>query len=131
MGFTLFVNAVEDRFTEAEILGAFGKYISPHPQGGWLVHYDDEHEAVIDCTFDAQRTTDAFSVDRPCATLRLFQALHELLSSRQSFLTYPDDELVCIVTTDRSAQAVRQHHPELVEALRFCETPEDLTDEWD
>ena len=44
---------------------------------------------------------------------------------------YGEDELVCIVTTDRSAQAVRQHHPELVEALRFCETPEDLTDEWD
>jgi hypothetical protein len=131
MSFSLFINAVDDRFTEAEILGAFGKHISPHPHGGLLVRYDDEHESVIDCTFDAERTTDAFSVERPCATLRLFQALHGLLSSRTSFLTYPDEELVCIVTTDRSAQAVRQHHPELAAALRFCETPEDLTDEWD
>jgi hypothetical protein len=130
MSFQLFINTVDDRFTEAEILGAFGNHISPHPQGGLLVHYDDEHESVIDCTFDAERTTDAFAVDRPCATLRLFQALHTLLSSRKSFMTYPDDELVCIVTTDVSADAVRQHHPELAGALRFCETAEDITDQW-
>ncbi len=131
MGFALFVTAVDDRFTEAEIFEAFGKHISPHPLGGLRVYYDAEHESVIDCTFDAERTTDSFSVDRPCAHLKLFQSLYDLLSARRSFMTYPDDELVCIVTTDRSAEAVRQHHPELAAALRFCETPEDITDQWD
>jgi hypothetical protein len=130
MSFSLFITAVDDRFTEAEILGAFGNYISPHPHGGLRVHYDAEHESVIDCTFDAERTTDGFSVDRPCAHLKLFQALHGLLSARRSFMTYPEDELVCIVTTDASADAVRKHHPELAAALRFCETPEDITDQW-
>lgn len=130
MGFTLFVNAVEDRFSEAEILGAFGEYISPHPHGGLWVRYDDQHDSVIDCRFDERRTTDAFSVDRPCAHAKLFQALHQLLSARPSFMTYPAEELVCLVTTHRAAEAVRQHHPELAGALRFCETPEDLTDEW-
>jgi hypothetical protein len=122
--------AVGEPFTEAELVHAFGSHLSVHPLGGFLVRYDDENESTVDCTFTEDRTTDSFSVDRPCGDDRLFHALHELLSGRPSFLTYPDDDLVCIVATQASAAAVREAHPELADALKLCSSAQSLIGSW-
>ena len=90
------------------------------------MRYDDENESTVDCTFSEIRTTDSFSVHRPCGDERLFKSLHQLLLARPSFLTYPDEDIVCIVTTEASASAVRVLHPELADALKVCSTPGSL-----
>jgi hypothetical protein len=134
MSFTLYVSALDQPFTEREILEAFSPYVTAHPITGLLVRYDAQNESVIDCTFDDERTTDSFSVHRPCANDRLFEALHGLLAARPSFLTYPDENSVCIVATDASASRVREKfgekYSELVEALRVCATPQALIEAW-
>lgn len=122
--------ALSEPFAEAEILAAFGAHVSPDKYGGLCVRYDERNESTILCDFTPERTTDSFSVDRPCGDKRLFVALHRLLSARPSFLTYPSEELVCLVTTDASASAVRMKHPELSGALRLCESPESLGEFW-
>ena len=111
-------------------LAAFGDHASPDQYGGLLVRYDAKNESTLLCDFTPERTTDSFSIDRPCGDDRLFVALHHLMSLRPSFLTYPDEELVCIVTKDAFAAAVREQHPELAEAVRVCQTPESLTKAW-
>jgi len=134
MSFTLYVSALDQPFTEREILEAFGVHASRHPFGGLRVRYDAQNESIIDCTFGEERTTDAFSVDRPCGDDRLLEALHGLLAARPSFLTYPDEKCVCIVATEASASRVREkfgeEYPELVEALRVCATARALIQDW-
>lgn len=130
MSFSLYIMALAEPFAEADILAAFGTYVSPDTYGGLRVRYDDRNESTILCEFTAERTTDSFSVDRPCRDDRLFVALHRLLSARASFLTYPSEELVCLVTTEASASAVRAKHPDLTDALRLCRTPKSLSESW-
>lgn len=130
MSFTLYIMALAEPFTETEILAAFGSHVSPDPHGDFRVRYDAQNESTILCDFTEERTTESFSVERPCGDDRLFVALHRLLSARPSFLTYPDEELVCIVATDASASAVRTTQPDLADALRVCRTPEALIGSW-
>lgn len=130
MSFSLYAMALADPFTEAEILAAFGSHLSTDQSGDLQVRYDDENESTIFCDFTAERTAESFSIDRPCGDDRLFVALHQLLSARPSFLTYPDEELVCIVTTEEFATAVRAKHPELADAIRICPSPASLISAW-
>ena len=130
MSFTLYVMAIDQPFTETQILSAFGSHISPDPHGELRVHYDEQNESTLFCDFEQDGTADSFSVHRPCGDDRLFVALHQLLSNTSSFLTYPDEETICLVATDASAEAVRAKYPELSAALRVCPTPESLVETW-
>lgn len=122
--------ALADPFTEAEILAAFGRHLSTDQSGDLQIRYDDQNESTVLCDFTAERTTESFSIERPCGDERLFVALHQLLSARPSFLTYPDEELVCIVATEGYASAVRAKHPELSDAIRVCQDPVALSNSW-
>ena len=134
MSFTLFVQTVAEPFTEQEVLEAFGEHLSPDPNGGFRVHYDAENESTLDCTFNEDRTADSLSIDRPCADHRLFEALHRLLGIRPSFLTYPDDDYVCIVASEASAARVRDKYaeeaPELVAAIQIRSSAGALGESW-
>ena len=130
MSFSLYVMALADPFTETEILAAFGSHVAADRDGDLQIRYDDQNESTIFCDFTAARTAESFSINRPCGDGRLFVGLHELLSVRPSFLTYPDEELVCIVATEAFASAVRAKHPELSDAVRICKTAASLVEAW-
>jgi hypothetical protein len=130
VSFSLYIMALAEPFTETELLAAFGSHVSPDQYGGLLVRYDAQNESTILCDFTPERTVDSFSIHRPCGDDRLFVALHELLSLRPSFLTYPDEGLVCIVAKDAFVAALHEKHPELSDAVRICQTPESLTESW-
>jgi hypothetical protein len=130
VSFSLYIMALAEPYAEAEILTAFGAHASRDKYGDLRVRYDEQNESTVLCDFTPERTTDSFSVDRPCGDKRLFVALHRLLSIRPSFLTYPSEELTCLVATDASASALRMKHPELSGAVRLCESPESLGEFW-
>jgi hypothetical protein len=129
MGFTLYLMPAEGQhFDSTAVREAFGEFLSPHPLGvGYLVCYDSENESTIDLQEEDDGRIGCVSVERPCGDERLFVALHRLLSSVPSFMTYPDEDLPCLVATPEAWEAVREHHPEMGEGLRLCLTPKDLS----
>jgi hypothetical protein len=130
VGFTLYFMTVDDTLTEQRLLAAFGEHISPRTDRGWDVRYDDENESLLDCTRSETGAIDSFSIDRPCGDDRLFESLFTLLQTQAVFLTYPAEQLVCVVGSEATAEKVRakfaDESPELVEALRVCENARDL-----
>ena len=129
MGFTLYLMPTSGQhFDSTVVREAFGVFLSHHQVGiGYVVRYDTENESTIDLQETDDGGVEFVSVDRPCGDERLFVALHRLLSSVPSFMTYPDEDLPCLVTTSESWEAVREHHPEMEGGLKLCLTPKDLS----
>ncbi len=132
MSFTLYLMPTEgEHFDVAVIREAFGEFLSEHPTGiGYRIRYDPENESTVDMEVTEDGKVDSLSVDRPCGDDRLFVALHRILASIPSFMTYPDEELPCLVATPEAADAVREHHPEMVSGLKICATPQALVADW-
>ena len=114
-------------FDSTFVREAFGEFLSPHQISGYVVRYDSENESTIDLQEEGDGRVRCVSVDRPCGDDRLFVALHRVLSSVPSFMTYPDTELPCLVATPTSWEAVQEHHPEMEQGLKLCLTPRDLS----
>lgn len=128
MGFSLYLFPTKGHhFDSAVVRRAFGEFLAPHPAGvGYIVRYDAENRSSIDLQEEDGGRVTCVSVDRPCGDDRLLVALHRVLSSIPSFMTYPDKEIPCLVVTAESWEAVREHHPEMEEGLRLCLMPKDL-----
>jgi hypothetical protein len=124
MSFSLFVVALGAPFAEEDFRQAFDPFLSEPVLGGWLIRYDERNETTIDCTFSRSRTSDSFAVSRPCTDPRLFHAIHSLMKTRTSFLTFPAPEPVCLVATREAAPRVRQlldvDSPDFASAVFVC-----------
>lgn len=115
MSFALFLHALEEPFTEDDVRGAFGEYLSPHPLGGFFVEYDEMNQSIIDVSYDGARRTEFISVERPCGDERLFEALYHLLNARPSFLLATADPPEYLVANEASEAKARAELGESLE----------------
>ncbi len=143
MSFALFLHALEEPFTEADVQRAFGDYLSPHPLGGFLLEYDELNQSIVDVGYDDARRTEFVSVERPCGDERLFEALYELLNAKLSFLVAPADPPEYLVANEASEAKARAELGESLEGsggtIRLISTlsgilegldEDDDSDEW-
>ena len=130
MSFSLYFMTVDAALSEQQLLAAFGEHVSLRPDSGWDIRYDEQNESLLDCTRTEAGEIDSFSIERPCGDDRLFEGLFALLREHALFLTYPAEVAVCVVGSEATAEKVRakfaDESPELVEALRICESASDL-----
>jgi hypothetical protein len=120
VSFDLFVNCFEHGekgvFPGSMLERLFGpQIVSRKPEFSlWSIDYGQNNTSDIYVSFeDGVKNCSGFTINRPCADIRLFEAIYAVLADTNSVLFYPSDDppLIGKVST-------RQHLPQdMVDSL--------------